>query len=249
MTTRLSAVVLNVSDPERLAEFYCRVLGMERSERDGHIAAGYGRAGAALVFKPAEASGPYAHRSTDRYWKIALTVPDVDCAHAQLLENGVNASTPHQFRDVGYLSHFTDPEGHIIELVQHTFAGEAKTRLGDPDAPLGGGAEIGLVTLRSTDIAKDIDRCEAATGLKYLVREQVFDLGFDLYFLGNPDDAPPSSDPDALINRPWIYQRPYTVLEFQHLKNHGRVDAPVSGQNGYQGLIFGTAGNGTPGYE
>lgn len=246
MTALLSALVLNVTDPGALASFYCDVLGMQQFERDGHIAVGYGRGGAALVLKRADAPGPYVHEHSDRYWKIALTLPDVDCAHAQLLDQGVHATDPHQFRDIGYLSHFADPDGHIIELVQHTFQGDPKTRQGNPDKPLGGGAEIGLVTLRSDDIETDLSRCGASAGLKYLVRERVSDLGFDLYFLGRPDDAPPNADPDALVNRPWIYQRPYTVLEFQHLIAGGTVTSPVPGQKGCEGLIFGENGNRPP---
>ncbi|QDG74738.1 VOC family protein [Labrenzia sp. PHM005] len=236
MPNRLAALTLNVTNPDTLAEFYCRILGMRRFERDGCIAVGYGNEGAVLVLKPVDDRAPYQHSNTDRYWKIGLTLPDIDCANARLKAHGISASEPHQFRDIGYLSHFADPEGHIIELVQHTFEGETKITTGDPALPLGGGAEIGLVTLRTDNIEKEIDRCEATLGLKSLVRERISDLGFDLYFLGRPGDTPPDPDPDALINRPWLYQRSYTVLEFQHIKRKTEILAPMPGQKGYSGI-------------
>jgi catechol 2,3-dioxygenase-like lactoylglutathione lyase family enzyme len=233
MTTRIAAIELNVADPARLADFYCRTLGMIRSERDGHVAVGYGADGAVLLLKQSNSSDPYRHERSDRYWKIGVTMPDLDCAHAVLAAQGVSASAPHQFRDVGYLSHLEDPEGHIIELLQHTFEGVPKTVTGDPERPLGGGAKIGLVTLRSTDIEADLAQCEEEFGLRYLVREQLPELGFDLYFLGIRNESAPDPNPDALINRPWIYQRPYTVLEFQHIRNGVDVQWPMPTQKGY----------------
>ena len=52
-------------------------------------------------------------------------------------------------------------------------------------------------------------------GMKLLVREDVSDYGFFLYFLAFTDDKPPSSNIDAVENREWLYQRQYTVLELQ----------------------------------
>ncbi len=238
MTSRLARLVLHVSDPETLADFYCQYLGMSQSVIGGDTAVGYGAEGIGLVFKKADTAHTYRHDQTDRFWKIALTLPDLVCAHEMLCSKGIAAADPHQFRDIGFLSHFADPEGHVIELVQHTFEGEPKTRVGDSNLPLGGGAEIGLVTLRTTEIADELAYCESELGLRYLVREQVSDLGFDLYFLGHTEDRAPDANPDALINRPWIYQRPYTVLEFQHLKKGVQIIKPTPRQTGFAGLVI-----------
>ena len=244
MTTRIAAIELNVSDPARLADFYCRTLGMIRSERDGNVAVGYGADGAVLLLKQSNSADRYRHECSARYWKIGVTLPDLDCAHAVLTAQGVSASAPHQFRDVGYLSHLEDPEGHIIELLQHTFEGAPKTETGDPERPLGGGAEIGLVTLRSSDIETDLAQCEEELGLRYLVREQLPELGFDLYFLGKQNETAPDPNPDALSNRPWSYLRPHTVLEFQHIRNGVDVKWPMPAQNGYAGIKV--EGEGSP---
>jgi len=237
---KIETLVLNVTDPQSLAGFYCDVLGMQRSNHDEGIAVGYGRDGADIVLRPASAAGAYEHKAQDRYWKIALTLPDVDHAHAWLTRHRVAASDPHQFRDVGYLSHFTDPEGHVIELVQHTFAGSPRTREGHSDLPLGGGCEIGLVTLRTGDIAAEMKRLHTGFGLTYLVRERVTDLGFDLYFFSGNGDDPPDPDPDALVNREWLYQRPYTVLELQHRTNGHPVSPAPTEAKGFREVLLST---------
>ena len=36
------------------------------------------------------------------------------------------------------------------------------------------------------------------------------------YFLACTDERPPQSDIDAVANREWLWQRPYTTLESQH---------------------------------
>ena len=52
-------------------------------------------------------------------------------------------------------------------------------------------------------------------GMKLLVREDVSQFGFVLYFLAFTDEKPPNPNVDAVENREWLYQRPYTVLELQ----------------------------------
>jgi len=236
--SKIEALVLNVTDPQALAGFYCDVLGMTRINHKDGAAVGYERGGANIMFRQSSTPGPYKHNSNDRYWKIALTLPDLSHAHAWLARHGVAASDPHQFRDIGYLSHFTDPEGHVIELVQHTFLGSPLTQDGSSELPLGGGCEIGLVTLRTGDIAAEMERLQTCFGLRFLVREQVSDLGFDLYFFSGNGDDPPNPDPDALVNREWLYQRPYTVLEFQHRTNGHPVSPAQTKAKGFRELQF-----------
>lgn len=214
MSAQIAAITLNVRDPEHLAQFYCSKLGMHRVEHGSDVAVGYGGDGAALVFRPA--IGDYEHQPHDRYWKIAITLPDLDLAHAQLLQNGVSATDPHQFRDIAYLCHLADPEGFVIELLQHTFQNSRGPNAGDPALPLGGGAQIGLITLRSDDIRADLARCRNDLGMVYLSRQDVSAFGFDLHFLAFTAETPPVPDIDSVQNREWLWQRPYTVLEFQN---------------------------------
>lgn len=228
---RLSALSLTVTNPDRLAAFYCAVLGMHRVEVNGGVAVGYGGQGAALILNPARETGAYRHQPNDRYWKIAITLPDLDLAHEQLRNLGIDATEPHQFRDIAYMSHLADPEGHVIELIQHSFLGKPLTRAGDRNSPLGGGAQIGLITLRTDDIETEQNRCQNELGMRYLSRQAVSDRGFDLYFFGLTNDVLPKGDVNAVENREWLWQRPYTVLEFQHLLN-GKTSCPQDGAPG-----------------
>ena len=228
---RLSSLTLNVSDPEQLAVFYRETLGMHRLDI-GDAAVGYGGEGSALILKPSAQDKGYEHRPNDRYWKIAITLPNLDLAHEQLTARGVHSSRPKQFGDIGYMSHLADPEGHVIELIQHSFEGSRRSSDGDAALPLGGGAQIGLITLRTNDIEAELLRCHQSLGMRYLCRQTASDIGFDLYFLALTEDTPPDPDPNALVNREWVYRRPYTVLEFQHRLDGSDIEVRPETANG-----------------
>ncbi len=212
----LAAIALHVEDPEGLAVFYSDVLGMSRCDRDGDVAVGYGGRGAALILRPSCPGPDYQHGPNDRYWKIAITLPNLDLAHAQLRERGVSCTAPHQFRQIAYMSHLADPEGHVVELIQHSFDGKPRTGSGDEAEHLGGGAQLGLITLRTADIETDLAHCQDELGMAHLSRQQVSDCGFDLYFVAFTHEQPPSPDLDSVENREWLWRRPFTTLEFQH---------------------------------
>lgn len=227
--SRITGIALSVRDPERLATFYCGVLGMSRQTLGDDIAVGYGGQGGALILRRSKSQERYQHEKTDRYWKIAITLPDLDVAYAQLVQKGVSVTQPHQFREVAYMAHLADPEGYVVELIQHTFGGADRSLTGDLNLPLGGGAQVGLITLRTTDIERDLRVCQHDLGMSYLSRQAITDLGFDLYFVAFTDEHPPSDDVNAIQNREWLWQRPYTTLEFQHVLN-GPPIAPASGE-------------------
>lgn len=234
---RLAALALNVDDPVKLAAFYGDVLGMSRCDRDGEVAVGYGGEGAALILRRAPVDAPYKHAPNHRYWKISITVPNLDVGHAQLVERGMVVTAPRQFREIAYLSHLADPEGHVIELIQHTFDGKPRTSAGDDTQPLGGGARLGLVTLRTNDMEAEKARVVGGLGMRYLSRQAISDLGFDLYFFAFTDDEPPVADINAVANREWLWQRPYTVLEFQHRTGGGVAGAAEPSQPGAAAVI------------
>lgn len=240
---KLDTLVLRVTDPEAQRRFYRDVLGM--SDRgDGRL--GYAEREAALRFVAAEA--PYAPRPSDLYWKIALSVPNIERACAQLRERGVLASEPRQFRDVGYLAKVTDPEGFTIELIDHWFQGERPEEAHDEthdethdDTRLGGGAHLSLITLRTADIAA-VEPEILGWGMTPLSVQPVEPYGFTLYFYAFTDDEPPNADLLAVENRTWVYQRPYTVLEVQHVSGVGRMKRSQIHEAGYAGtLVSGTA--------
>jgi catechol 2,3-dioxygenase-like lactoylglutathione lyase family enzyme len=216
---RISSLTLNVTNPDRLAAFYCDVLGMQKIDGYGGQAVGYGGQGAALILNPCDGPDTYQNAPNDRYWKIAVTLPDLDVAYAQLRARGIEVTKPNQFRDIAYMSHMADPEGHVIELIQHSFLGNPLTKQGDGTLSLGGGAKIGLITLRTSDIETDLSFCRDELGMRYLSRQDVPDLNFCLYFLAFTEETPPKPDINAVENREWLWQRPYTVLEFQYRKD------------------------------
>ncbi len=215
--SKLSGVKLNVLSPETLAEFYVQNLGMSLSVKGQEFTLGYENGGADIILIQSPTARPYQYSKTDLYWKIGITLPNIDLAHEQLSSKGVAVTEPRQFRDIGYLCHLTDPEGFQVELLQHTFEGQPRTSDGDNSLPLGGGAQIGQITLRSTDIEKDLAHYQYKLGMKLLSIQPITEYGFDLYFLAFTDEVPPNPDLKHVDNRPWLWQRPYTTLEIQYL--------------------------------
>ena len=231
----IEAVRLRCSDPESQTRFYCDVLGM-RERADGTI--GYADEEAGLLFEAAEL--PYDPSPQDLYWKIALAVPDIDLAHRQLVQKGIAVQAPRQVGDVAYLAHLQDPEGFTIELLDHWFEGDRPTEAPDMQR-LGSGPCLNLLTLRASDIGP-VDRSVKALGMAPLSVVPVPRGGFTLYFYAFTDDEPPNADLLAVENRTWVYQRPYTVLEVQHVSGVGRMKRPQIHEAGYAGtLVSGTA--------
>ena len=240
---KLGAVILNVRQPKELAEFYRKHLGMQVVPGDGNYLVGYGGLGAQVELRPALSEKIYVHRDTDPYWKIGITLPDVDAAYGQLRRAGVAVSEPKQFRDIGYMCHLSDPEGFRIELLQHTFRDTQSDSTGDDSLPLGGGAQLGQITLRVSEIEAALASYRDELGMRLLSIQKVSDLGFTLYFLAFTEETPPLPDLESVANREWLWQRPYTTLELQHL--HDRVLNDNAGDDcaGFQGLyIEGAAG-------
>ena len=228
MTAKLDTLTLRVADPEAQRRFYRDVLGM--SDRgDGRV--GYAPGEMAIRFLEADAA--YAPAPSDLYWKIALSVPDIDLACRQLREAGVACSDPAQFRDVGYLAKFTDPEGFPVELIDHWFEGQRPDEAVD-ETRLGGGAHLSLLTLRAAEIAA-VEPGILNWGMTPLSVQRVEPYGFTLYFYGFADERPPNPDLTAIENRTWVYRRDYTVLEIQHVDALAAVTTRPEGAGGYGG--------------
>ncbi len=194
---------------------------------------GYGGKGQArLVF--AQCDSPYLHSQTDLYWKIAISVRDVDLACRQLARMGVKNDGARQFRDIGYVAHIVDPQGFKIELIQHVFEGEISPLSVNPTL-LGGGPAINLLTLRASEIVPVQELCEEL-GMTQLCVQPVAPYDFTLHFYGFTDERPPNADLQAVENRSWLYQRPYTVLEIQHLHAVDHVGSVATVNAGYAGF-------------
>lgn len=236
---RLAGVALNVAAPEKLAAFYTRHLGMAVDRSGKFLRLGYGGPAASLELRPLPSPKPYVHDASDEYWKIGITLPNVDMAFEQLNRAGVAVTQPRQFLDIGYMCHLTDPDGFQIELLQHTFEGQPRTVPGNPDLPLGGGAQIGQITLRVAGIHRALALYQRSMGMRLLSRQVVAGRDFTLYFLAFTGETAPNRDIEAVENRPWLWQRPYTTLELQHLTEPGRhIRSTPSGDAGYARLLI-----------
>lgn len=219
---RLSGLHLRVARPEILAAFYADVLGMEAYQTGDVWRVGYVGQDADLILS--SGGGGYVHDRGHRYWKIGITLPNVDHAVAHLRACGVQVSNPQQFFDIGYMCHLADPEGFVIELLQHDFEGNRPADAGNMAAPFAA-ACIGQVTLRTGDIAAE-DVVAKRLGMRLLSIQEVEAYGFDLHFYAFTDEQPPNADLWSVENREWLWKRPYTTLEYQHIADAAFVSVP-----------------------
>ncbi len=233
---RMDRITLSCCDPQSQQNFYVDVLGM--AYRDNGTL-GYRPEEAGLAFEPAKS--PYQPSNQDVYWKIALAVPNIELACQQLLHKGVPVEDARQFEDVGYITHFRDPEGFTIELIEHWFKGNRPDVKHDV-MQLGGGPSLNLLTLRTHDIAPVHIRC-MDWGMTSLSVQPLLGFGFTLHFYAFTDDRPPNPDLTAVENREWLYQRPYTVLEIQEVHGASPMKQASDDIAGYSGAsVVGFAG-------
>jgi predicted enzyme related to lactoylglutathione lyase len=209
----LNALRLRVADPKGLAAFYRDSLGMKARAEGDVWRVGYVGVDADLMLVPG--GGRYTHDRRQRYWKIGITLPNVDLAVDTLRAAGAEVSDPRQFLDIGYMAHLSDPEGFVIELLQHDFEGNRPDGAGDAKAPFAQ-ACLGQITLRTGNIQAEDQRCRDL-GMRLLSVQDVEPYGFDLHFYAFTSDQPPNSDLWAVENREWLWKRRYTTLEFQHI--------------------------------
>lgn len=66
----------------------------------------------------------------------------------------------------------------------------------------------------------------ADQGLKLLSVEALESYGFSLYFYAYQHEVPPQNSVVGANHRAWLWQRPYTLLELQHL--HGAGPRPAA---------------------
>ena len=104
---------------------------------------GYRRQGGCLELRPSPAGNRYRHDGLDVYWKVGITLPDIDVAFEQLRNADVAVTEPRHFQDIGYMCHLADPEGFQVELLQHTFAGQPRTARAIPASPSAAAARSG----------------------------------------------------------------------------------------------------------
>ncbi len=228
---KIETIRLRCPNPEAQNRFYCDTLGMS-IRRNGTI--GYSEKEAGLIFELG--TNPYHISKTDLYWKIAISVPNIELAYQQLVNRGVEINTPEQFQDVGYLAHFKDPEGFTIEIIEHWFKGDRPAQEYDKKL-LGGGPHINLLTLRTIDI-KPIDKLTKAIGMTPLSIQEVTNRGFTLYFYAFTNEQPPNKNLHSIENRTWLYQRPYTVLEVMQYSGEAPKELSNKTDSGYMSAVI-----------
>lgn len=227
--SKLDRLTFRVPDAKACQAFYIKMLGMSILKSPTMIM-GYTPSGLNICFH--EESAPCSMRrstSHDAYWKIGITVKNLDRAVEFLNRQAVTVSKPTQFLDIGYLCHLQDPAGCSIELLQHGFQGDEQEIVGDDRHPIGGQATLAHVTLRSNKeiFPKIQEWCTETLRMQLLSVQPVKPFNFTLYFYGWPNDEdepmPQPDDLEAVENRPWLWARPYGILEIQHRNEMGNL--------------------------
>jgi hypothetical protein len=78
--------------------------------------------------------------------------------------------------------------------------------------------------------------------MRLLSRQVVETRGFTLYFLACTDERPPHENIESVDNREWLWKRPYTMVELQHI--WGTETKPdfayrADSKSGFEGVSFG----------
>lgn len=253
----LAELTLDIGNPERSLRFYTDILGMSLLStpdpgpgEESHWVVGFPRGAKLRLRYRRNASDPqavYQPTDNDLYWKIGITLGNVDRAHERLVANNVEVSEPCQFHEIGYLCHLEDPDGYCIELLQHRFGKNMEPPSTSDESPLGREALIGQVSLNVAPIERALDVFQDQLGLRLLSRQVVPGRGFTLYFLADTADELPIADIDAIGNREWLWQRPYTLLELRSY-NRPRSQSFIAGEHtlGFRGLQFSRTGDYLP---
>jgi catechol 2,3-dioxygenase-like lactoylglutathione lyase family enzyme len=112
--TGVDFITVPTRDFDKASEFYGDVLGLERSKRWGQMPAGEFETGnLTIALMQSDAFGiefePHGH-------PIALHVPDVAAARAELEGKGVAFAADTIDSGVCHMAHFRDPDGNVLML-------------------------------------------------------------------------------------------------------------------------------------
>jgi glyoxylase I family protein len=113
--TGIGGVFFAAADPERLAEWYEHLLGVEPPPASYDIPS-WQQAAGPTVFAPMVADSP--HFGAGRVWSINFRVDDLDAMVAQLRERGVSVDIDPEAYPNGRFASLVDPEGNGIQLWQ-----------------------------------------------------------------------------------------------------------------------------------
>ncbi|CAB9518737.1 glyoxalase bleomycin resistance protein dioxygenase [Seminavis robusta] len=243
MSRRLDCLTFRVPNAPACQSFYETVLGMSKkngssSPNNAKVLLGYNHPkGMKLSFHESPSCTVRKSTSQDAYWKIGITVKNLDHAVGFLQLQGVPVSQPAQFLDIGYLCHLRDPAGMAIELLQQGFEGDEEQPVNDDDAdeeqhPIGCQAILAHITVRSTN--KQMQQwCQETMGMRLMSVQPVKPYNFTLYFYTwSHEVLPESDDLEAVKNRPWLWARPYGLLEIQQKDSDQQLRATGANEAG-----------------
>lgn len=248
MTQTITRHCLRVQSLEPLQAFYGELLGMQSFGGANEPVFGFDAGQCCLAFRET-ASAPHKPKQHDFYWKIGITLRDLDTAVSYLRSMGAQVTDPIQFLDIGYMAKLIDPNGFIIELLQQGFEGNQTPA---PDAhPIAAQATLAHITLRVTDLAAARHFFEERLGMRLMSVQPVNEYAFCLYFYAWSDEALPDPDLKSVANREWLWARPYAFIELQHLELPGKKLRKVGKRSaGFDGFAYeGTGRSGFVGIE
>ncbi|WP_052741686.1 VOC family protein [Kiloniella litopenaei] len=239
---RITGTYFRVSDFSNLHAFYADLLGMSVVRKDDDsIVFSFDPSQNSLVFQKADVA-PYYAGPHDFYWKIGITLKNLDQAVSYLRGKGVLVSDPYQFRDIGYMTKLTDPKGFHIELLQQGFEGNEQMPELNPTArghAIADQAILAHITLRVSDLVAARDYFENKLGMRLMSVQPVSDRGFCLYFYSWNNEALPDPDLKAVANREWLWRRPYSLIELQHWEDPAvQIAQTLMDQAGFDGFSF-----------
>jgi len=214
--SKITGLLFHVKSPTKLASWYERVLGMSVNQiSEDTVDCQYQSQDLKLQLRKGGEAAQAGGMSV--YWKIGIGLEDVALGRKKIIEKGTQVSEPHQFHEIGFLCHLKDEAGNSLELLQDAFEKNFVAPAERPEMALGQPGKIGQITIRSSNIEKTLALYEKALGMKMLSIQEVAQYGFTLYFLAYTDETPPNAgNLEAVENREWLWQRPYTTLEIQY---------------------------------
>lgn len=222
-------------DTGALSEFYTVLLGMAEVPDGVYGTFVYGPNSCKISFEKRDFPC-YEARNDDFYWKIGITVKNLNSAVDFLKQQNWPVTEPRQFKDIGYLCHLCDPQGHVIELLQQGFEGrEGAVPSGHP---VGAHATLAHITMRVRDIATCRTYLEEDLKLRLMSVQPVPEYGFSLYFFSWNNESLPHPDLQAIENREWLWARPYPLLELQYFHAAKAIRKPDLNAAGFASLSY-----------
>lgn len=122
MVRGVEHVALAAQDPQGLADWYCRVLGLRvlfQNDREPPTFLVGGEMGAVLEIMPANGEKPLPHDPFDPGIRhLALAVADLDeaCERVRAQVYGLMPAVP--AAGGGRIAYFSDPEGNLLQFVE-----------------------------------------------------------------------------------------------------------------------------------